>query len=250
MSDKYAAFGVELDAGIQQVETAVIVGTITGSGNATVTTTSSGMAGSPLVTSVAVLVNDTADTVTTKMAAALNLVAVITARFKVVAEGSNLIYTRLVAVANDATLNIAYTNDTCTGLTPDNISNDTTAGVAAVEIAAVTNVSGPGLAVDTEDVTSHDQATVWEEVVATIVRSGEVSLDIVYDPAAATHYATEGGVIYKLQNRQYTWFDLIFVSTYNWSFSGYVTGFEPGAPVEGALTASVTIKITNAPILE
>ena len=250
MSDKYAAFGVELDAGIQQVETAVIVGTITGSGNATVTTTSSGMAGSPLTTSVAVLVNDTADTVCTKMAAALNLVAAITARFKVVAEGSNLIYTRLVAVANDATLNIAYTNGTCTGLTPDNISNNTIAGVAAVEIAAVTNISGPGLAVDTEDVTSHDQATAWEEVVATIVRSGEVSLDIVYDPAAATHYATEGGVIYKLQNRQYTWFDLIFVSTYNWSFSGYVTGFEPGAPVEGALTASVTIKITSPPSLE
>lgn len=250
MSDKYAAFGVALTAGIQQVETAVIVGTITGSGNATVITTAAGMTGSPITTSVAVLINDTADTVATKIAAALNNVANITAKFKVVAAGPNVILTRLVAAANDATMNLSYTNGTCTGLTPDATSDDTTAGVAAVEIAAVTSLGGPGLSVETQDVTTHDQAVAWEEVIATIVRSGEVTLEIVYDPAGATHYASVGGAVYKLQNRQYTWFDLIFFSTYNWTFSGYVTGFTPGAPVEGALTASVIIKIIGAPVLE
>lgn len=247
---KYSAFGVALTAGIQQVETAVIVGTITGSGNATITTTVSGMGGSPLDTVVAVLITDTPDTVCTKFAAGLNAVGVITALFKVVANGPNLILTKLVAAADDNTLNVAYTNTTCTGLTPDATSDATTAGVAAVEIAAVTSLGGPSLAVNTQDVTTHDQATAFEEVVATIIRSGEVTLDIVYDPAAATHYASAGGVIYKLQNRQYTWFDLTFFSTYNWTFSGYVTGFTPGAPVEGALTASVTIKITGVPVLE
>ena len=247
---KYGAFGVSLEAGIQQVETAVIVGTITGSGNATITTTSSGMAGSPLDTVVAVLENDTADTVCTKFAAALNLVAVITARFSVVADGPNLVLTRLIAAADDNTLNIAYTSTTCTGLTPDASSNATTAGVAAVEIADVTNISGPGLKLDTTDVTTHDQATAWEELVATIIRSGEVSLSIVYDPAGVTHYASAGGVIDRLENKFYTWFSLTFVSTYNWTFSGYMTGFEPGAPVDGALTASVTVKITGAPVLE
>ena len=247
---KYSAFGVELDAGIQQVETATVIGTITGAGNATIITTAAGMTGSPITTSVAVLLNDTADTVATKIAAALNAVGNITARFTIVAAGPNVILTRLVAAANDATLNVSIANGTCTGLTNAPTSNNTISGVAAVEIAAVTNISGPGLAMDIEDVTSHDQATAFEEVVATIIRSGEVSLDIVYDPAAATHYASAGGVVYKLQNRQYTWFDLIFVSTYNWTFSGYVAGFEPGAPVEGALTASVTIKITGAPVLE
>ena len=247
---KYDAFGAALQAGIQQVETAVIVGTITGDGNATITTTVSGMAGSPLATSVAVLTDDTPDTVATKIAAALNLVAVITALFKVEANGPNVILTKLVAAANDATLNIAYTNDTCTGLTPDASSNDTVAGVAAAAIAGVTNIGGPGLSLDIVDVTTHDQATAFEEVVATILRSGEIVLDIVYDPAGATHSATEGGVIYKLENKQYTWFDLVFVATYDWKFSGYVTKFEPGAPVAGALTASVSIKITGAPTLE
>jgi len=250
MSDKYAAFGAVLQAGIQQVETAVIVGTITGDGNATITTTVSGMAGSPLATSVAVLTDDTPDTVATKIAAALNLVAVITALFKVEANGPNVRLTKLVAAANDATLNIAYTNDTCTGLTPDASSNDTTAGVAPATIAGITNMAGLPLSVDMVDVTTHDQATAFEESVASILRTGELAIDIVYDPAEATHSASAGGVINKLENKYYTWFDLTFLSTFDWKFSGYVNKFTPGEPVAGALTASVSIKITGAPVLE
>ena len=250
MSDKYAAFGVSLTAGIQQVETAVIVGTITGSGNATVTTTVAGMAGSPLATSVAVLENDVPDTVATKIAAALNLVAVITALFKVEASGPNVRLTKLVAAANDATLNLAYTNDTCTGLTPDASSNDTIAGVAAAAVAGITNITGPGLSVDLVDVTTHDQSTAFEEAVASILRSGEVTLDIVYDPADSSHYASAGGVIYRLENKQFSWFNIIFTGAFDWKFSGYIARFEPGSPVGGYLSASVSLKITGEPTLE
>ena len=116
------------DDGTCQVETATIVGTITGSGNATVTSTVTGMAGSPLATSVGVLDEDTPTEVATKMATALNLVAAITALYNVSSSGATLIYTRLIPAANDTGLNIAYTNDTCTGLTPDATSVDTTAG--------------------------------------------------------------------------------------------------------------------------
>lgn len=250
MSDKYAAFGAVLSAGIQQVETAVIAGTITQSGNATITTTAAGMTGTPISTSVAVLNGDSADTVATKIAAALNLVANITAWLKVTAEGPNVILTRLVAAADDNTLNLAYADDTSIGLTDDATSNPTIAGVASVAIAGIKSIGGPGLSVDTEDVTTHDQATAFEEVVATIIRSGEVKLDIVYDPADATHKNAAGGVLYRLNNRQYTWFDLTFLSTYDWKFSGYIIGFESEAPVEGALTAAVTLKITGKPTLE
>lgn len=52
---KYDAFGITLGQGTCQVETAVIVGTITGDGNATFTLTKAGMTGSPIATSVAVL---------------------------------------------------------------------------------------------------------------------------------------------------------------------------------------------------
>lgn len=116
-------------SGVAQVETAVIVGTITGSGNATFTITSALVTGSPLAVSVAVLVDDTPTIVATKAATTLNATAAVSAHFTATSDAENLILTAIKSAANDATLNIAYTNGTCTGLTPDASSNDTTAGV-------------------------------------------------------------------------------------------------------------------------
>lgn len=246
---KYSAFGTALEVGTAQEETAVIVGTITGNGNATFTVTHAGLAGSPLATSVAVLIGDTPTNVATKAAAALNAVGAIATHMVFRSSGVNLIARLVDAVANDATLNIAYTNGTCAGLTPDALSNDTTAGVAAAEVANVTNVSGPGLSVDTEDVTTHDQAAAWEEVVATIIRSGELTLDIVYDPADATHDATTG-LVYRHEDKIYSWFNVVFPDAVNWTFFGYVTGFEPTGPVAGGLGATAKIKIDGTPTLE
>jgi len=116
----------------------------------------------------------------------------------------------------------------------------------AVEVAQVQSISGPGLALDTEDVTSHDSPGGWEEVVGTILRSGEISLDIVYDPKVATHKYATGGLLHDLANRVTTTYTLTFPDSTSWSFSALVVGFEPSAPVEGALTASVTLKLTGS----
>lgn len=248
----FDAYGTALQIGTSQVETAVIVGTITGTGNATVTTTDAILAGSPLDTVVAVVNNDVPATVATKMAAAMNLVSALTDVFTIVAEGPNLILTRILAAANDATLNIAYTNTTCTGLTPDATSNDTTAGAVLATVAQVVSIGGPSLAADSIDVTTHDSTNAWEEVVVGILRSGEVSMEIVYDPADDTHDATGGnGLLTRLKNRTRTNFSLVFSDTASttWAFDGDVTGFEPGAAHDDALTASVTAKITDSPTL-
>jgi hypothetical protein len=114
------------------------------------------------------------------------------------------------------------------------------------EIANVKNISGPGLTLDTEDVTTHDQSTAWEEAVGTILRSGEVTLDIVYDPADATHVA----LITEMEAKTTAAFDLKFPGGTMWEFDAFVTGFEPDAPVDGALAASVTIKIDGEPTLD
>lgn len=118
-------------SGVAQVETAVIVGTITGAGNATFTITSAIVTGSPLAVSVAVLVDDTATVVATKAAATLNATAAVSAHFTATTNVADLILTAKKAAANDATLNIAYIDGTCVGLTADATSNDTTAGVKA-----------------------------------------------------------------------------------------------------------------------
>ena len=121
----------------------------------------------------------------------------------------------------------------------------------AVEIAAVRSLSGPGLSLDTEDVTTFDSTEAWEEVVATILRSGEISLEIAYDPAAATHKNASGGLLYDLAQRASTTYSITFPDTAAsvWSFTAFVTGFEPSAPHDGALTANVTLKITGKPTL-
>jgi len=121
----------------------------------------------------------------------------------------------------------------------------------AVAIAAIQSISGPGLALDTEDVTSHDSTGAWEEVVGTILRSGEIGLDIVYDPNEATHKNAAGGLLADLVSRTAQTFSLVFATTpaVTWSFSALVTGFEPDLPHDGALTASVTLKLTGQPTL-
>jgi hypothetical protein len=245
---KYAAFGATLAMGTRQVETATVVGTITGAGNATFTVTAAGMGGTPKDVIVAVLLNDTADTVAEKTRAAMILDADVIAWFEVGGSGSQVVLTRRVAAADDATMNIAYTNTTCAGLTPDAVSDDTVAGVDYSDIVYIKSIGGPGLSIDTEDVTTHDSEDAWEEVVATILRTGEISLDLVYDPNAATHSAAAGLLDYY-ENAKLGYFDCELLATYHWLFPAYVTKFEPTTPVGGSLTASATLKITGKPII-
>jgi predicted secreted protein len=119
-------------------------------------------------------------------------------------------------------------------------------------IAQVTNLSGPGLALDTEDVTTHDSTGGWEEVVGTVLRTGEMTLEIAYDPTHDSHdKAGTRGLVKKIDAKTLTNFKLTWpdADTTEWAFAAYVTGFEPSAPADGALTASVSLKITGAPTL-
>ena len=120
------------------------------------------------------------------------------------------------------------------------------------EIVGVTSITGPGLSLETVDVTSHDQAEAWEEVRATILRSGEITLDIIYDPNTATHKNLVGGLLYDLAQRtKVDTYTLVFPGAVTWTFDQgvYVTGFEPTGEIGGALTASVKLKLTGKPAL-
>lgn len=118
-------------------------------------------------------------------------------------------------------------------------------------VAGVTNLGGPGLKLDTVDVTTHDQATAWEEVVATVLRTGEIALDIVYDPADGTHDPSTG-LLYYLENKSSQLWKIVWPNhpTHTtWEFTAYCSGFSPTGEVAGALKAAITLKITGAPTL-
>jgi len=107
------------------------------------------------------------------------------------------------------------------------------------EVAQVTNISGPSLSLDTADVTEHD-GDGWEEVVGTILRTGTLTFEIVYDPIDATHIAVIAGLTGKTLESFEVWFpDDDFTA---WAFDAYVTGVSPSAPVGDALKASITLK--------
>lgn len=112
----------------KQIETATVLGAITGSGNATVTVTAYGMGNSPKAISVAVLNLDSASDVGGKIRTALAFDSDVAAMFLISGSGANVVLTKHVAAANDTTLNIAIDNGTCTGLTAAPTSTNTTAG--------------------------------------------------------------------------------------------------------------------------
>lgn len=125
----YLTFAGTPLSGVLQVETAVVAGTITTAGNATVTVTAAGMTNSPKAVVVALALNDTAAQVATKFRAALEADADVGAFFTVGGSAENVVLTARATAANDTTMNIAYADTTSDGLTDDASSNNTTSGV-------------------------------------------------------------------------------------------------------------------------
>lgn len=129
-------------AGAAQIETATAAGTVTTSGNASVTVTAAGMTGSPKTISVPVLLNDTASIWAGKVRAALASDTAVSALFDVSGTTTSIILTRKPTIitsagvstnifpATDATLNIALANGTSAGITSAPNSANTNAGTA------------------------------------------------------------------------------------------------------------------------
>lgn len=116
---------------------------------------------------------------------------------------------------------------------------------AGTVVGNVTAIKGPGIALDTVDITSHDSTNAWEEVIATILRSGEVTLDLVYDPANVQIKNAAGGLLYNLTTRTKANYTITLPNASAIIFDAWVTGFEPDMAMDGALTASVKLKPTG-----
>ncbi|HVL82628.1 MAG TPA: phage tail tube protein [Actinomycetota bacterium] len=109
-------------------------------------------------------------------------------------------------------------------------------------VAEVRNIGGPGLSVDTSDVTSHDSGP-WREFISTLIDPGEVSLDLNFLPDDPTQTA----LLDDLQARRVGTWRLLFPNGATWGFPALVTGFEPSSPHDGELSASATLKVTGQP---
>lgn len=113
---------------------------------------------------------------------------------------------------------------------------------AFAAVAQVRSISGPSLSAETIDVSTHDGAG-YREFVASLLDPGELTLDLVWDPVAATHEAMFDDLAARAtRNVRIVWPD---TATTTWAFAGQFLGLEPNAPVDGELSASVTFKVSG-----
>lgn len=116
---------------------------------------------------------------------------------------------------------------------------------AFTALANVTNISGPGLTRETIDVTAHDSPDQWMEHLGGLKDGGEVSVDVNYDPA------DHDVLVDDFDDDAPRNYQLVFpdVSATTWSFGAILTGFEPEAPYDDKLAASLTFKVSGKPTL-
>lgn len=118
------------------------------------------------------------------------------------------------------------------------------------QIAEVTSIAGPGLTADMLDVSSHSSPSSYREFVKGMKDAGEITLEINYAPGNATHKNAVGGLLDQFSKDQANW-ELTFsdAALTKWSFAAIVSAFEPSAPFDDKLTASITLKLTGVPTL-
>jgi predicted secreted protein len=113
-------------------------------------------------------------------------------------------------------------------------------------IAKIKDISGPTLNRGTHDAST--QTTDWSEVVPGLKKGGQFTFDVNFIPTDTTH-DHQTGLIKDFIDGTKRNFRIIWPDAGNTidQYAAYVVNFEPDAPVDGLLTASVTLEITGDP---
>jgi predicted secreted protein len=112
-------------------------------------------------------------------------------------------------------------------------------------IANVTSINPPGMSRETIDVTAHDSPDGWMEFLGGLKDGGEVSTDVNYDPSE------HDSLVADFEDDAPRNYQIVFpdAAATTWSFAAILTGFEPEAPYDDKLAASLTWKVTGKPTL-
>lgn len=112
-------------------------------------------------------------------------------------------------------------------------------------IANVTSINPPSMERETIDVTAHDSEDGWMEFVGGLKDGGEVSADVNYDPSE------HDVLVADFDDENPRNYRIVFpdADATTWSFQAILTGFEPEAPYDDKLAASLTWKVTGRPSL-
>jgi hypothetical protein len=127
------------------------------------------------------------------------------------------------------------------------------------KVGQLGDLSGPSISRGEVDVTDHDNAVSrggdgYREFLGGVPDGGEITGPIHWDPNNDdTHGQTAGSgilatltkdtlVAWKIEVNQTT-------GTLEWTTMGFLSGFSPEYPVEGANTGEITIKVSGKPTI-
>lgn len=115
-----------------------------------------------------------------------------------------------------------------------------------VAIANIKGISGPALSRDLADVTNLGSPNGFEEVMPTILRTGEVTFTISVEQGNTQHNILRTDVVTATARN----FAIVFPTPVSGtaqthSFTGYVTNYGNEFELESEITAEVTIKPTS-----
>lgn len=111
-------------------------------------------------------------------------------------------------------------------------------------VAEVTNISGPGLSMDTIETTHMESPGAFREFIASLKDPGSVSIDLNFLPSNLNQQGFTSDFLNRTRrNFRIDWPDGLA----RWAFGGYVVSFEPSAAIDDKLSASAEIKVTGEP---
>lgn len=113
-------------------------------------------------------------------------------------------------------------------------------------LGEVTAITPPGWSRDTVDATHEQSPGAHREFIAGLADAGEVSMDVNYVPGNAASASLEAEKALTGSsaaiNRRITFPDGSYMI-----FVGILTAFEPDAPIDDKMSASVTFKVSGVP---
>lgn len=114
-------------------------------------------------------------------------------------------------------------------------------------VGAITAFTPPNPTRDIIDVTSSDSPNMAREFIAGLIDYGEAGFDMLWE-INNTADALLRAII--LERKPRTWRATFnqFSPVRTVTFLGYLTGYERSAPLEDKMTATITIKVTGAPV--
>jgi len=115
-------------------------------------------------------------------------------------------------------------------------------------IAEVGDIKGPELSRDDIEATTHDSPNDFEELISGLKKSGNVTFKVNWNPSNPTH-AGAGSLWGRYGDGIETNFQIVTPRGDIIAFAAGVAGIGPDFPVNGLISADITLKVTGEVVL-